>query len=85
MNLTLDHKSLENKGSIEVWLGHDIHYSKDIFKGYKILSSNFQNDLIWEKYECPKFWNNNSPSFGTRTWESQRKMTFGCNPCKKTT
>jgi hypothetical protein len=38
-------------------------------------------NLIWEIYKRPKFWNNNSLNFGTPTWESRGKMTFGCSPC----
>ncbi len=33
-----------------------------------------------KKNEHPKFWDSKSPSFGTPTWESQGKVTFGCGP-----
>jgi hypothetical protein len=69
------------QGSNEVQLRHVIHHWKDLFEGYKVLPSYFQKkDLIWKKYERPKFcyWDNKSPNFGTPTWE---KMKFGCSPC----
>jgi hypothetical protein len=44
-NLIPDHKSLKSRGSNEVQLKRAIHYWKDIFKGYKILSFHFQNKL----------------------------------------
>jgi hypothetical protein len=50
------------------------------FESYKVLPSHFQKTLIWERYECPKFWDSKSPSFETPTWESWGKVTFGCNP-----
>jgi hypothetical protein len=31
------------KGSNEVWLGHVVQIWKDLFKGYKILPSHYQN------------------------------------------
>jgi hypothetical protein len=43
----------------------------------------FKNNLICERYECPKFWNNKSPNFGTPICESQGKVTFGCSPHRK--
>jgi hypothetical protein len=30
----------------------------------------FKTDLIWERYERPKLWDNKSLNFGTPTWES---------------
>jgi hypothetical protein len=48
----------------------DIKYGPCILKTY----------LIWERYECQKFWDDKSLDFGTPTWKSQGKMTFGCSP-----
>jgi hypothetical protein len=42
---------------------------------YFIITS--KTNLIWERYERLKFWDNKSPSFGTPTWETQGKVTFG--------
>jgi hypothetical protein len=33
----------------------------------------FEKDLIWNKYEHPKFWDSKSPNFGTPTWEFRGK------------
>jgi hypothetical protein len=63
-------------------LGHATHHWKDDFEGYKIFLYMFQKDLIWEKYERPKFQNNKNLNFETSTWESRKKMPFGCNPHK---
>ncbi len=80
-NLTFNHKSLESRGQMRSDWKHVIHHWKDIFKVYKILSLYSQKILlIWKRYECPKFWVNKNFSFGTPTWESRGKVTFGCNP-----
>jgi len=71
-------KVLRKHGSNEVWLGRVIHRWKDLFESYKIFSLHSKKDLIWKRYEQPKFWNNKSPNFEIPTWESQRKVTFGC-------
>jgi len=72
---------LRNKGSNEVRLGRVIHHWKNIFEGYKILPLYSKKNLIWKRYERPKFWDNKSPNFETPTWESREEVTFGCNPC----
>jgi len=48
-NLTLNHKSLESRGSNEVKLEHAIHHWKDIFKGYKIFSLHYQKKIDLKK------------------------------------
>ncbi len=68
------------KGSNEVWLEHVILHWKYIFKGYKRFYLHSQDKLDWKRYECPKSWNNKSPSFGTFIWESWGKVTFVCSP-----
>jgi hypothetical protein len=60
-----------------------IHHWKDDFEGYKIIFFMFQKDLIWGKYEHPKFRNNKSPNFETFTSKSQKNMPFGCSPHKE--
>ncbi len=47
------------------------------------MSSHSKKNLIWEKYEHSKFWDNKSPNFGTPTWEFWGKVTFGCNPMER--
>jgi hypothetical protein len=36
-----------------------------LYTVYKIFSSHSHKNLIWEKYERPKFWDNKNPNFGS--------------------
>jgi hypothetical protein len=50
--------------------------AKDLFEGYKTLTSHVPNMLNLKKYERSKFQDNKSPNFGTPTGESWNKMPF---------
>jgi hypothetical protein len=64
-NLTPNHKPLQSKDQmssnwgvlyiVEFFLLMNIKYGPYIFK----------TNLIWERYERPKFWDKKSPNFGT--------------------
>jgi hypothetical protein len=68
-NLTPDHKSLKSKGQLKShW--SVLYTVRNIFlKNIIYFLCIFKIDLIWERYECPKFWDNKSPNFGIATWE----------------
>jgi hypothetical protein len=51
---------------------------RSFLKAIKYLFRILKTNLIWKIYERPKFWDNKSLNFGTPTWESQGKVTFGC-------
>jgi hypothetical protein len=53
------------------------------FQGSKKFPCTFKTNLIWERYEGPKFWDNKSFDFGTPTWDSRGKVMFGCSPCRE--
>ncbi len=76
-NLIFDHKSLESRGQMRFdW--SVLHTIGNIFsRAIRNFLRTFKTNLIWKRYECPKFWDNKSPSFGTSTWESQEKW---CTP-----
>jgi hypothetical protein len=80
-NLTFDKKSFENRGQMNSDQGVLYIVEKTFLKTMKYSPCIFKIDLIWKKYECPKFWNNKNLNFGTLSWESQGKMIFGCSPC----
>jgi hypothetical protein len=52
------------QGSNDFRLGHAIHSSKDLFKGYKIFALYVSKNLIWWRYEHPKFQDSKNPNFG---------------------
>jgi hypothetical protein len=41
-----------------------------------------QTSFVWGRYGHPKFRDNKIPNFGTFTWESQEKISFGCSLTK---
>jgi hypothetical protein len=77
-----DHNSLENKGQMRCDWNMLYIVGKIFLKATRYLSLIFKKNLIWERYEYPMFWKKSS-SFGTPTWKSQGKVTFGCNPHRK--
>jgi hypothetical protein len=79
-NLTLDHKSLENTSQMRYDWGVLYIIGKIFLRVIRYFPHIFKINLILERYEHPKFWNNKSPNFGTPTWESWGKVTFGCSP-----
>jgi hypothetical protein len=42
-----------------------------------------KKELIWRRYEGPKFENNKSPNFGTLTWESWDKCHLHVAPVER--
>jgi len=70
-NLTSDHKSLEGKDQMRFdWTM--LYTVGSIFsRAIKYYRCTFKIDLIWERYECQKIWDNK---------KSQGKVTFGCSP-----
>jgi hypothetical protein len=64
-NLIPEYKTLEIKGQMRSdW--SVLYIIENIFsRAIKYFPCIFKKDLIWEKYECPKFWDNRSPNFGT--------------------
>jgi hypothetical protein len=79
-NLTPDHKPLESKNQMSSDWSVLYIVGKIFLKVIRYYLWIFKIDFIWERYECPKFWDNNNPNFGTPTWESRGEVTFGCNP-----
>jgi hypothetical protein len=69
-NLIPNHKSIESKHQVNSdW--SVLYTVENIFsRAIKYCPYTFKKDLIGEKYECPKFWDNKSLNFGTPTWES---------------
>jgi hypothetical protein len=83
-NLTIDHKSLESMGQMSSDWNMLYTVGKIFLRAIRFyLFILKKKNLIWKIYEPPKFWDNKSPNFGTLTWESRGKVTFGCNPCRK--
>jgi hypothetical protein len=82
-NLTSDHKSLESRGQRSSNCSMLYIFGKIFLKAIRYCYCIFKKKLILEGYERPKFWDNNSSSFGTPTLESWGKLTFGCNPHRK--
>jgi hypothetical protein len=79
-NSILDHKSLERRGQWNL-IGACYTPLKKYFEGAIRYNPHiFKIILIWENYECPKFWDNKSFNFGTFIWGSRGKVTFQCNP-----
>jgi hypothetical protein len=72
-NLTLDCKTLEHKGQMKSDLNMLYTVGNIFSKDIRYCPHTFEKDLIWEKYEHPKFWDNKNPNFGTPTWEFQGK------------
>jgi hypothetical protein len=60
---------LSKQGSNEVRLKCPIHCWKYFFEDINYCFHIFKTNLIWEKYERPKFWDNKSP---------KENVTFGC-------
>ncbi len=56
----------------EVWLECAIHRWEIFSKVIRYLPKNFRKDLIWERYEPPKFWDNKSSSFGILSLENSK-------------
>jgi hypothetical protein len=82
-NLTPDHKSLESRGQMRSDWGV-LYIIENIFlRLIKWCPLIVKTDLILEIYEHLKFWDNKNPNFGTPTWESRRKVTFGCSPYRE--
>ncbi len=79
-NLTPKHKSLEWKNQMRSNWSVLYTVEKIFSRAIRYCCCTLKIDLIWERYECPKFWDNKNPSFGTLTLESQGKVTFGCSP-----
>jgi hypothetical protein len=75
-----DHKSLERRGQMSSNCGVLYTVEKIFLRAIVYSPCIIKTDLIWEGYEHPKFLDNKSPNFGTPTWESWGKVTFGCSP-----
>jgi hypothetical protein len=54
-NLTPNHKSLKRRGQMRSNWSMLYNVGNIFFKGYKILSSYFQNKFDLKKNGCPKF------------------------------
>ncbi len=79
-NLILDHKSLKRKGQMRSNWGHNRHCWKDLFEGYKIFPSHFQNKLDLRNIWTTKVLGQQESQFWDSHLGFQGKMTFGCNP-----
>jgi hypothetical protein len=79
-NLTPNHKSLESRGQMRSDWSVLYTIGKIFSSAIRHCPRIFKEKLIWERYERPNFWDNKSPSFGTPTWKSWGKVTFGCSP-----
>jgi hypothetical protein len=66
-NLILDHKPLESKGQMSSDWGVLYNVGKIFLRIIKYCICIFKIDLIWERYEHPKFWESKSPNFRTPT------------------
>jgi hypothetical protein len=69
-NLTLDHKSFKKKGQIRFNQGTLYIIGKIFLRVIRHCPCIFKINVIWKRYECPKFWDNKTP-----TWESWGKVT----------
>jgi len=49
--------------SNEVRLGHALHCWKDFLRAIRYFFHIFKTNMIWKRYEPPKFWDNKSPNF----------------------
>jgi hypothetical protein len=81
-NLSPKHKPLESKGQMSFDWGVLYTVGKIILKDIGHYPHIFKTNLIWKKYECPKFWNNKGPNFGIPIWKTWEKM-IGCSPRRK--
>jgi hypothetical protein len=64
-NLTFDHNSYQSRGQMRSDWGMLYIVGKKISRAIRYYPCALKIDLIWEKYERPKFWDNKSPSFGS--------------------
>jgi len=78
-NLTPDHKSLENRGQTRSNWSVLYIVEKIFSRVIRYCLRTLKKDLILERYERPKFWDNKSPNFGAPTWEFWGKVTFRCS------
>ncbi len=76
LNLTPNHKSRESMGQMRSdW--SLLYTDGNIFsRAIRYFCHILEKGL---RYERPKFWDNKSLNFGTPTWESWEKVTFGCS------
>ncbi len=69
-NLTPNHKSIKNKGQMSSNWGMLYTNGKISAKAILYFLHIVKENLIWKRYERPKFWETKNPNFGTPTWES---------------
>jgi hypothetical protein len=82
-NLTSDHKSFKSRGKMRSDWNVLYIIEKIFWKDIKYFPGILKTNLIQEKDEHPKFWDNMNPFVGTPTWKSEGKVTFGCSPCRE--
>jgi hypothetical protein len=67
-NLTPAHKPLESEGQMSFDWGVLYTIEKIFLKAIRYCPRILKIGLLSERYECPKFWDNKSPNFGTSIW-----------------
>jgi hypothetical protein len=62
-NLTFNHKSFKKKGQMKSNRDMISTIGKIFPRAIGYHPCIIKTDLYWERYECPKFWDNKNPSF----------------------
>jgi hypothetical protein len=78
VNMTPDHEKFRI-ALIYLCIGGVLHTVRKISKkATTFLQTSFQLEVYTQNYGPPKLRSPNLRNFGTPTWESRDKMTFGC-------